>query len=128
MLRKGIVCTSLLAVSIIASAANWKAVTTTHRTVVTMDTTSIVRSGNLVKVWTKINYTAPTVRPEFGHPVTMELMHLSVDCPSHTVAVEDHNAYDANGTTIGSSRGWPNEFHNIVPGSVADSVHGMLCN
>jgi hypothetical protein len=127
MIRNGVFGAVLLGVSIVASAAQWKIVGATHSSTISIDTSSVLRTGSVVKVWQKVEWAIPTPQPGYQTPVSTLLILNRIDCHEHTISAGNSTFYDAAGGVIGSVEGAPADFRDIPPGSVGDTMRATVC-
>lgn len=127
MLRNWSVCALLICSTISALAAGWVTIGKADVATFSVDVTSIVNAGPIVRVWEKVTYPAPVVQPSSRVPVSTKLVHLSVNCRDSTMATGATALYDASGDVVGSDRGKPNDFEDIAPESVGEAIRDAVC-
>jgi hypothetical protein len=127
MLRNWFVCALLMCATISVSAAGWVTIGKSESATISLDVTSIVHAGPIVRVWERIAYPTPAVQPGYNVPLSSKLVHVSINCRDNTIAAGAISAYGASGAVVDMDRGKPNDFDDIAPESVAEAIRDAVC-
>ncbi len=112
-----------------AVAETWARFARTSDLTMDMDTDSVTRKGALVAVWVKSTVLNPA-KPYLvaGKRVDFMLDRWIINCAERTNAYGPGGSYKKDGSVVTSSRGDPNDFDDIVPGSGPDRVRTIVCS
>jgi hypothetical protein len=127
MIRKEVVGAALMAVTMTAFGADWVRVGGNGIVTVTADPSSIVRSGDIAKVWTATTYAAPTMLHGYAVPISRLVAHRIYNCAGKSVAIGETRVYDASNQQVDKSPGEPTRFDDIAPGTVDETIIDGAC-
>lgn len=123
-------CLSLLGLSSITYAAEWKWITSNDSTTIYFDKDSIRKSEhNKYFVWIKREYTESegvkeSSRLKLAEPISYQLSRWEFDYKNESIRTQSVVIYDKNGTTLASytDKYSLNQFDPIIPGSIGEEI------
>jgi hypothetical protein len=110
-----------------AYAANWVQVLSGSNGTASYDTSSVVVSGHLVRVWLDYKWPAPAVIDPHSPAPAETKTRLIINCRNHTVASGPGIRYDAAGEVLDSQQGLPAIFRTPAPDSASEKVASLVC-
>jgi hypothetical protein len=125
MVRALVVALSVAVVPTGSLAARWVPIDRSAAASSYLDADQIVRDGDVVTIWLKVEFAAPGKK---GEARTIEKwMH---DCANNRAKLLALTLYKANGTVIGSAESprYDLEWETLPNGSVAEEIHEKVCD
>lgn len=123
-------CLSLLGLSSITYAAEWKWITSTDVMTISFDENSIRKSDrNKYFVWIKSEFTESegvkeSNRLKLAEPISYQLIRWEFDYKNESIKTQSVVIYDKNGTTLASytDKYSLERFEPIIPGSIGEKI------
>lgn len=132
-MKRSIMCVGSLLLSTVACASNWQIVgyTTGGNPVLSVDKSSIVRTGNFVKYWSKQDF-SQTQSLENTYPQKNYSRAISLtvaNCASRTTASKQGTFYDTDGVPVHSFNYLFTQlsFSEVIPDSIGESELNFVC-
>jgi len=109
----------------VASAASWKTVFSDYEYVVSIDTDSIERSGDLVQAWVQQHFTKERHSGDYAYNILSGLN--SFDCKNKKVSLLQVDVY-LDGKVVESHKSGKSAGNRlIIPGTVEYFAYRYLC-
>jgi len=112
-----------------SAAANWVRVRGDGVVTVLADPSTIVRSGDMVKMWSVINYAQPRIAPD-GKAYSSSRQQLEFDCvenQSRSLFFSRHTDFTGWGDVIYRNES-PGSWSPAPPGSVGAALRKFACH
>ncbi|MDP9155307.1 MAG: hypothetical protein M3O74_13765 [Pseudomonadota bacterium] len=126
MIRKPTIGAALLTASVSAFASNWVSVAENQKSVVAIDTQSIVRKGTTVVVWEQLTYRTPESGYSDHQPTAMLKVRQAIRCLDRTMNSQTYVRIAPDGSILWSGPG-DGKFKDIVPDSLAEAILINVC-
>jgi hypothetical protein len=110
-----------------AYAANWVQVPSGSNGVASYDTSSIVTSGHIVRVWVDYKWPKPTIVDPYSPATAETRTRLIINCREHTLASGEGITYDAAGEIMDTQEGSPTVFLEPVPDTASEKITSLVC-
>lgn len=126
-MREGIL-TLVLAIASSIAAAEWVEVTHDEISAVYADPATIGRAGEVVKMWTLLDFKAAQARP-YGTPYMSQKTQHEYDCKAQRARIVDFLRYSENmgGGEAVPTDADPEEWKPVATGSVVEKLWEIAC-
>ena len=111
----------------------WTQIGESENAKISIDSGSIKRTDNRVRVWVKSNYTHPVINMNFSNPAKSSLNQVEVDCAADRWAltyISYYSGIDGDGIVVWSKTLRTAEFNFVAapPGTVGSIYLSLACN
>lgn len=128
MMRKGVVFGALTFAATSAFASSWTVVDAGAHRSISIDRQSIVRNGQIVKVWVRQISDPPEVVNVNSAPIATRIQRWIFNCGTRQMASGVSTEQDAYGNELYSNAGAPSKFDDVIPDTVSDVVRKAACH
>jgi hypothetical protein len=122
------ILTMLLAVVSSSAVAEWLEVSHNETSAVYADLATIDRTGDVVKVWTLLDFKAPQARP-YATPYMSQKTQHEYDCKEQRARIVQFLRYSENmgGGEVVPTDSDPEEWKPVATGSVVEKLWEIAC-
>jgi hypothetical protein len=118
----------LLAIASSSAVADWVEVSHDETSVTYADPATIGRAGDVVKMWTLLDFKAPQARPYATPYISQKTLH-EYDCKEQRARIVQFLRYSENmgGGEVVPTDSAPEEWKPVVTGSIVEKLRGVAC-